>query len=458
MRGNDVPMETRMRTAVILLLLSGAAPTAQAQDTPNVDGAWLLTVDVYGTPAHDRLVLHSAGATLTGTDGQSTLEGTHEGNRVHFTSKNDRSSDEYTGTVSGDTMGGTVIHSDKDDPQPQHLTWSARRMPARPAGPPSRHEFTPSRFEREFSSRTAPVLTVWPGDTVHTTTVDAGGADEKGVTRVLGGNPQTGPFYIQGAMPGDVLAVRFDRIRLNRDYAVSDDGIVGRALGPQFAVKMKDLGNSVRWHLDRTKGVATSESPGEHLAAFTVPLRPMLGCVAVAPGFGAAPFSTGDSGRFGGNMDLNEVVEGVTVYLPVSQPGALLYIGDGHAAQGDGELNGDALETSMEVEFTVDVVESKRISTPRIESATAVMTIGLAGSLEDALRQSVESLAQWLEQDYRLTPSEIAQVLGTSLGVRITEVADRNVGVTATLQKTALAPLPRAAATETRKAERGTRN
>jgi amidase len=431
-----------MRVALsVVVVLCVFAARMHAQAPSAVDGSWALTVDVYGTPAHDRLVLESDRGKLTGTDGQSTLEGTIEGDRVHFTSTNDRSSDQYTGTVAGDTMSGTVIHTEKDDPERQKLTWSARRLPARPPGPPQRHEFTPVSFEREFSSRTRPVLTIWPGDTVHTTTVDAGGADEKGVRRVLGGNPQTGPFFIQGAMPGDVLAVRFDRIRLNRDNAVSDDAIVGRATGPQFAVKMKDTGKSVRWRLDREKGVATSELPGEHLKSFTVPLRPMLGCVAVAPGFGAAPFPTGDSGRFGGNMDLNEVVEGVTVYLPVSQPGALLYIGDGHAAQGDGELNGNALETSMEVEFTVDVVASKNILSPRVESAAEVMAVGLGGSLEDALRLAVASLAQWLEQDYTLTPSEIAQVLGTSLELRINEVADRNAAVTGKLKKVALRPL-----------------
>jgi amidase len=433
-----------MRIAMWLLVLCAVAIGADAQDT-RVDGSWLLTADVYGTPAHDRLVLTSDGGKLSGTDGQSTLEGTIDGKQIHFISKNDRSSDDYIGTVSGDTMSGTFVHTEKDDPRPDTLKWTARRLPTRPAGPPRRHDFRPTTFEREFSSRITPVLTVWPGDTVHTTTVDAGGADDQGVTRVLGGNPQTGPFYVENAMPGDVLAVRFDRIRLNRDYAVSDDAVVGRAMGPQFAVKMKDVGKTVRWRLDREKGVATSESPGEHLAAFTVPLRPMLGCVAVAPGFGAAPFPTGDSGRFGGNMDLNEIVEGVTVYLPVSQPGALLYIGDGHAAQGDGELNGNALETSMEVEFTLDVIQSKRIMAPRIESATGLMAIGLGGSLEDALRQSVASIAQWLEQDYELTPSEIAQVLGTSLRLRINEVADRNAGVTATLEKAALRPLAKVA-------------
>jgi hypothetical protein len=101
-------------------------------------------------------------------------------------------------------------------------------------------------------------------------------------------------------------------------------------------------------------------------------------------------------------MDFNEIVEGAIVYLPVAQPGALLYVGDGHAAQGDGELNGNALETSMDVEFTVDVIASKSLMTPRVESATHLMTVGLGGSLEDALRAATASLAQWLEQDYHL--------------------------------------------------------
>ena len=170
-------------------------------------------------------------------------------------------------------------------------------------------------------------------------------------------------------MPGDVLAVRFDRIRLNRDYAISDDG--DRRTRARTAVRREDEGRRQdRALASRSRAGAwrRSESAGEHLAAFTVPLRPMLGCVGVAPGFGAAPFPTGDSGRFGGNMDFNEIVEGVTVYLPVSQPGALLYVGDGHAAQGDGELNGNALETSMEVEFTVDAGRRRRASPRRASS------------------------------------------------------------------------------------------
>jgi len=208
-------------------------------------------------------------------------------------------------------------------------------------------------------------------------------------------------------------------------------------------VTMKDAGKSVRWRLDRQRMVATSEKPGDHLKQFEVPLRPMLGCVATAPGFASAPPPTGDSGRWGGNMDFNGIVEGVTVYLPVNQPGALLYVGDGHAAQGDGELNGDALETSMDVEFTVDVIHDKRIRTPRVESGTEIITVGLGGSLEDALRTATSGMSQWLEQDYGLTPSEIAQVLGTSARFDISEVADRNAGVAARLSKDRLQPLAR---------------
>jgi acetamidase/formamidase len=136
-----------------------------------------------------------------------------------------------------------------------------------------------------FSASIEPVLRIWPGDTVHTTTVDAGGTDEKSVTRVLGGNPQTGPFYVETAMPGDVLAVTLSRVRLNRDWAISDDALVGRALDSALAVKMKDVGKGVRWKLDRERGVASPEVTSGKLSSFTIPLRPMLGCVAVAPGF-----------------------------------------------------------------------------------------------------------------------------------------------------------------------------
>jgi acetamidase/formamidase len=144
-------------------------------------------------------------------------------------------------------------------------------------------------------------------------------------------------------------------------------------------------------------------------------------------------------------MDFNEIVEGATLYLPVSVPGALLYMGDGHAAQGDGELNGNALETSMEVEFTVDVIPGKHIEIPRVESATHIMAVGLGGSIDDAFRTATAGMAQWLTDEYKLTPSEVAQVLGTSAEYKVSEVADRNAGVVLKINKERLQTLTPAA-------------
>ena len=424
-----------LKHVIALVCLAPALALAQA----TVAGDWLLAQDMYGNSLYRRMSLTVDGSKLSGTLDRQTIDGSVSGSTIQFTVKNGTVTIEFTGSIAGDTITGSLVRTSTDDPMPFKTTWTARRPPPKRSGPPQRHEFVPTTFHRQFSQSIPPVLRIWPGDTVHTTTVDAGGTDEKGVDRVLGGNPQTGPFYVETAMPGDVLVVRLNRVRLNRDWAISDDGIVGRALDPEFAVKMKDGFKNVRWRLDRQRGVAMPESPSEHLKSFTVPLRPMLGCVAVAPGFGAAPPPTGDSGRFGGNMDFNEIVEGAIVYLPVAQPGALLYVGDGHAGQGDGELNGNALETSMDVEFTVDVIPNKSLMTPRVESPTHIMTVGLGGTLEDALRAATASLGQWLEQDYRLTPSEIAIVLGSSVEYNIAEVADRNAGVAAKLRKDRLA-------------------
>jgi len=406
-------------------------------------GDWSITTDFYGNPLHQRLTLTVEGGKLAGDLDGDKLEGTLNGKAVHFIAKGESAGDqaEYTGSWDGDTLTGSAVLTDGDDGSKTTTSFTARRLPQRPPGPPRRHEFTPTSYSRQFTSAAPPVLTLWPGDTLHTTTIDAAGVDAAGVTRSLGGNPQTGPFFVETALPGDVLVVHLDRLRLNRDDAISTDRLVPRALSPQLAVKMKDGGKTVRWRLDRERGVATPAQPTEHLKQYTVPLRPMLGCIGLAPGFAAAPVPSGDSGRIGGNMDWNEVAEGATVYLPVQQPGALLYFGDGHAVQGDGELNGDALETSLEVELTVDVLPRKRILTPRVESATHRMTVGLAGSLDDALRTATAGLAQWLEQDYALTPSELAQVLGTGVEYSVNEIADRNVGLVAKIRKERLATL-----------------
>ena len=140
-------------------------------------------------------------------------------------------------------------------------------------------------------------------------------------------------------------------------------------------------------------------------------------------------------------MDYNQIAEGTTLYLGVSQPGALLYVGDGHALQGDGELNGNALETSMDIEFSVDVLQKKSIGTPRAENAEFLMAIALSGSLDSGFSLATSELASWLQSDYKLSSSDVAAVLGTSIQYNVSEVADRNVGVVAKISKKALATL-----------------
>jgi len=430
----------------LLFVRAIAAQDAAKPDTTangGLSGRWVVNADFFGSPIYFGLLLEQQNEKLTGSFDGDKLEGSAADGRIHFLAKDEHGgTEEGTATLSNGTMAGSVIFMDSSDPtHPEKHAFTATRVALRREGAAKRHEFVPATFYRRFSAENKPVLTVAPGDTIHTTTVDASGGDEKGVTRVLGGNPETGPFYIETASPGDTLVMHITRLRLNRDYAISDDGIVGRGLDSDWAVKMKDGFKNVRWHLDLANGTASPEKPGEHLTHYTVPLRPMLGCVAVAPGSTQAAPGTGDSGRYGGNMDFNEITEGATVYLSVNVPGALLYFGDGHAAQGDGELNGNALETSMDVEVTVDVIPNKHVPGPRVESQTHLMAMGLAGSLDDAFREATANMASWLTDEYKLTPSEVAQVLGTSSEYKVSEVADRNAGIVVKINKERLKTL-----------------
>jgi acetamidase/formamidase len=428
----------RVLTALVIVGLPAAAG---AEDGGRE--SWVVTTDLWGNPSYQALELERKGTKLAGSLGGDKLAGEVSGKSIRFVVTDSRQSTYvYEGTLSGGTIRGSADHPDTNDPKARAKhAFVARKLPERPAGPPRRHEYRAADYANEFTPHRKPVLTIWPGDSVHTTTLDSGGVDEHGVTRALFGNPQIGPFYVGGADPGDTLVVRIVRLRLNRDYADSLDSIVARAQGPGIAAKATELGKPVRWRIDRAQGTARPETPTERLKDFSVPVRPMLGGLAVAPGFGSAPISTGDTGRFGGNMDFNEVVEGNAVYLPVLQPGALLYLGDAHALQGDGEISQYALETSMEVEFTVDVVRGKSIATPRVESPTQIMALGQAGSLDDALRSATAGLTQWLIQDYGLSLSEVAQVLGTSVQYVVANLAGRSVGIAAKLDKARLAGL-----------------
>jgi acetamidase/formamidase len=271
--------------------------------------------------------------------------------------------------------------------------------------------------------------------------VDAGGVDRAGTRRSAGGNPQTGPFYVEGAMPGDTLVVRLNRVRLNRSWAQSGSRVVGRALEPGALGSLKwDDNFASRWTLDTARGVATLEKPPASLGKLAIPLQPMLGCIGVAPP-GESSIRTTDSGNFGGNMDYNQLREGTTVYLPVYHPGALLFVGDGHAAQGDGELTGDALETSMDIEFTVELIRDRSFGHPLAENAEFLISIGIAGSIDQALQQATSGMMRWLERDHKLTGSDAAMVMGFALKYDVVDLVGTQVSVAAKVPKAALAPL-----------------
>lgn len=429
-----------------LVLLGVCLPLA-AHATGSSIETWLIKTDMWGNTAYQTLSLHQDGQALSGTFDGDALLGTRQGNLLDFTVTDaDKATYHLKATVDGAALSGVADDPDTNSPGKRvSHTFTGRRLPERAADGPKVYTFTPKDYANEFSASRTPVLTVWPGDSIKTRTIDSGGVDEKGNTVALFGNPQVGPFYVMSAEPGDTLAVHIKRLRLNRDYADSLDSIVGPALGQSLAGKAQELGKPVKWKLDIAKGVASPMNASPALMHYSVPVRPMLGGMAVAPGFGSPAMSTGDTGRSGGNMDFNQVVEGNTVYLPVYQPGALLYFGDAHALQGDGETSQYALETSMDVEISVDVIHGKAVQMPRVESPTQIMVLGQAGSIDEATRAATTGLIKWLSQDYGLTLSESAHVLGSAVHYSVANLAGRSVGVAASLDKALVSNLAKPA-------------
>lgn len=363
----------------------------------------------------------------------SQMSGTPQRDSVVFHCKEDnKPCGDWKGHITDAGMAGEGIA----DGIP--IKWSAHRPAVRPSSAPAHHDFTPTVFYREFSGSKQPVLHLWPGDSVHTETVDAGGYDSHGAHRVFGGNPLTGPFYIEGAMPGDTLVVKLVRVRMNRDSARSGDGVAGDALDPYYFRDQPKVEHfDSEWKLDRDAQTGMLKNPTDKLKNYKVALRPMMGCIGVAPS-STQSFRAGYLGSWGGNMDYNHVVEGTTVFLPVNVPGALLFIGDGHALQGDGELAGDALETSMDVEFTVDVQQDKHLNGPHFEDAEYVMTSGIGNSLQEALQGATTAMSKYLADRYKLNPAEIGIVLDTAMKYDIAEVVDPEVHIVARLSKKTL--------------------
>ena len=305
-----------------------------------------------------------------------------------------------------------------------------------PPEPGKTHYFKATHYYSTFSFAHPPALRIKPGDRVVTKTLDCYGVDDTNTQVAKGGNPQIGPFYVEGAEPGDVLIVRLEKIEPNRETARSSQVLAPYAVDPSFlrAEALRSSKNREIWQVDLSKGTARTTSDNIQPLSIEVPLQPMLGCVAVAPGRKEA-VSTSTPANFGGNMDYPGIKEGVTLMLPVYEPGALLFLGDGHARQGHGEILGNALEISMNVEFSVDLIKNKKIGWPRLENDDYIMVLGSARPLLQALQHATTELLRWLMNDYGFDERGASLLMGHAIEYDIANIVDPHFTVVAKIKK-----------------------
>ncbi|MBM4049805.1 MAG: acetamidase [Planctomycetes bacterium] len=291
-----------------------------------------------------------------------------------------------------------------------------------------------------------PALRIQPGQRVETWTADSSNGDPEGRVLprerrqqgqgLLEYNGVTGPFHVEGAEPGDTLVVHFEAIELNRASAFGAVHSHLAALGDdmQFVgptgLKPPIQGRRYEWKLDLERGVARLELPQSRVGRVEIPTHPFLGCVGVAPRWGER-LNTVDAGNHGGNLDCPEIVSGVAVHLPVNVPGALLMFGDAHAAQGDGELAGGALETTARVRFRCDVLKKRALRWPRVVNDEWIMTVASARPLLDALRIAWVEMILWLESDYGYERWDALHVLSQVGRVRVCSVVSPRYTVAA---------------------------
>jgi acetamidase/formamidase len=297
------------------------------------------------------------------------------------------------------------------------------------------HRFSPAHYHVTIGSH-GPVLRIAPGDTVITTTVDSGGRDAADAAVTEHGNPQTGPFFIEGAEPGDTLVVHLDRITPSRAAGYSSTALAPNVVDPWEARRLPERTNA-EWRIDLVQNTATLLTPETRLGRLNVPLAPMLGCFGVAPARGEA-ISTATSAQHGGNMDYRGFTAGVAAYFPVFVPGALFHLGDGHAVQGDGEIVGTGIEISMEVEFTVGLHKGRRIGWPRGETAEHIFTVGNARPLDQALQHATTEMLHWLAEDYQLDSMAASILLGQCVEYAVGNVFDPAFTMVCLLRKSLL--------------------
>lgn len=283
-----------------------------------------------------------------------------------------------------------------------------------------------------------PVNTVSPGETFAIETLDAfenkidsPDADITKLIQVPYVNPLTGPIHVEGAKKGDTLAVTIKSIEATRDYAVSaiipDFGglcstVFTRTLNPPLPPR-------VMLHPIRGAEITFSEA----LAIPPIPYEPFYGTIGTAPEIEAINSLT--PGVHGGNMDAADVCPGNTIFLPVQVDGALLYVGDGHGAQGDAEVCGIAAEIPTRGVMRTDLIKNRAIRTPRVESTDYIMTVGSARPMEDAARIAFYELVLWLESEYGMERMLSYQLCSQVARVRLANMVDVLYSVVAKFPK-----------------------
>lgn len=292
--------------------------------------------------------------------------------------------------------------------------------------------FTPTVGHPTFAVR-EPVLRIKPGTVLISNTMFGPYYTAEG-----GAFPgEVGPFYIEGATTNDMLAVKILRVRPNSQYAATQLYSNFGGLATDSRVRLLNDAIPARrylWRLDRNKMTGTTTLPDSRMKEITIDLKPMLGRLAVAPR-GAEAFAGLWPGDFGGNMDAPEVREGTTVYLPIFHDGAYLYFGDGHARQGEGEVAGTGLETSMDVMLQIDVIKGKSIAWPRLEDADYIMVAGSGRPLIDAFRLAHVELIEWLVADYGFGKWDAYQLLGELAESTVANIVDPAYTVVAKFPK-----------------------
>lgn len=311
--------------------------------------------------------------------------------------------------------------------------------------------YVPKHGELKYTfGGVAPAARIQPGTRIVTWTEDCydGAVTKPGElpTKVqLPGhdNPQTGPFYVEGAEPGDTLAIRIEKLEPARDHGISSSFPGFGALNgtDRTALLHSDLPETVWFYeVDRVKNVLRTRSK-DGKSVWEVPLSPFLGCLGVSPANGEAR-STIVPDDFGGNMDCPEVRAGNTVYLGVRVPGALVSFGDGHLGMGEGEIIGTAVEGAMNVELTVDLIKGRETPWPRIENDEWLMSVGAGRPLEDAARVAFRDMVRWVREKTGLSEMDAYQFVSQNSRAPIVQMVDPNYTVLVKIAKNRLPTRP----------------